>query len=104
MSTSDHPPIWLSGIVVFANLVALADLPYGYYQLLRIVVTAYAVWVAVYRMNRGHTAWLWIFGLLAVLFNPIVKIHMARETHFYFNLLTIGLIVMEAYLSKRRSQ
>ncbi len=101
-ATYSRPPVWLSGAVVAANIIALADMPYGYYQLLRAVVTGYAIWVATCLEKRRDSALIWIFGLVVVLYNPIIKIHMTRGTHAFFNVLTAGLIAMELYLYRRR--
>lgn len=60
-------------------LVGAAPLPYGYYTLLRLVacgVFAYAAFIAA---DRKHKLLPWVFGLLALLFNPIVKVHLAKE-------------------------
>jgi hypothetical protein len=60
-------------------LFAAADTwPYGFYQLLRIVVTGTAGYVAVQLINR-HQVWPWIMGGIAILFNPILPISFTRE-------------------------
>jgi signal transduction histidine kinase len=55
------------------------DWPYGYYQLLRFVVCGVSVYVAfmAYAWKRLWATWL--FGIMAVLFNPLVPIHLSRE-------------------------
>jgi hypothetical protein len=61
--------------------IALADgLPYGYFTLLRFVVCAVSLYVA-YKLNdvKEGSWWVWGFGLLAVLFNPIIPIYLTRE-------------------------
>lgn len=58
------PPIW----------------PYGYYTLLRIVVCgtcAFLTWIA---NELNKTFWIWIFGLLTLVFNPVMPIHLDKET------------------------
>lgn len=60
-------------------LFALAPLPYGYYTLLRIVVTIFFAWSAVVSHDRHHQVLPWIFGLLALLFNPIVPVYLSRD-------------------------
>lgn len=62
--TDIRPPIWLSLSVAAGCLIALGDWPYGYYQLLRLVVTGYAVWVAFHLAAQSRPAWPWVFGLL----------------------------------------
>lgn len=57
-------------------LLALANLPIGYYTFLRIVVTIGAVAVVVTELKNGVNFWVIIFGLIAVIFNPIIPIYL----------------------------
>jgi hypothetical protein len=69
-------PTVISALMLF---LALADWPYGYYQLLRLVVCGSASYVA-YLGYQSDKQWiLWVFAAIAVLFNPIVRIHLNRE-------------------------
>lgn len=63
----------LCGILL---LVGIADMPIGYYTLLRIVVTIGSVAVVVAEMEKGITPWVLAFGLLAILFNPIIPVYL----------------------------
>jgi hypothetical protein len=66
-------------IAVVMLLLALAPWPYGYYQVLRFVVCGAAAYVAVTAYN-WHKIWaVWLFGFIAVLFNPLIPIHLSRE-------------------------
>ena len=66
-------------IAALMLLGALAHWPYGYYQLLRFVVCGVSIYVAVvaYRWQKLWATWL--FGCIAVLFNPLIPIHLSRE-------------------------
>jgi hypothetical protein len=55
-------------------LLALAPMPYGFYTLLRHIAAA-----AVMTSQRRQQSLPWLFGFLALLFNPIVKIPLSRE-------------------------
>jgi hypothetical protein len=63
----------LSGVLL---LVGIADMPIGYYTLLRIVVTIGSAAVIVEEMEKGITPWVLAFGLLAILFNPIIPVYL----------------------------
>lgn len=65
--------------VAFLFLALFDGWPYGFFTLLRFVVfasTAYIVWIA---YEQKKEKWVWIFGFLAVLFNPFIVIHLNRE-------------------------
>jgi hypothetical protein len=80
MTILEKRPHLIPCIVAAAMLLlALAPWPYGYYQLLRFVVCGVAVYVAVMSYN-WHKIWaVWLFGFIAVLFNPLIPIHLSRE-------------------------
>ena len=56
--------------------IGLFDLPIGYYTLLRIVVTIGSVAVVVTEFENGFSFWVITFGLIAVLFNPLIPIYL----------------------------
>ena len=60
-------------------IVAVAPLPYGYYMLLRLVVTGVFAWSAYIAYERQYKVLPWVLVVLAVLFNPVIKIHLPRE-------------------------
>ena len=66
-------------IIAVMLVVAIASLPYGYYQLLRWVTCAVAVFIAVMGYRWGKVWATWVFGLVAILFNPLWPIHLTRE-------------------------
>ena len=74
-----HSAVWLvpAGLLFFA----LLPLPYGFYTLLRIVVCAAAGYLAFreYRMKESATVWTVALAIIAVLFNPLIPVHLSRE-------------------------
>ena len=86
------------------SLIALLDMPYGYYQLLRFVVCICAgllTWELVQRE-------VWIgtvaFGLMAVIFNPIIPLHFAREIWAILNITTAAIFLIGLILYMRKSK
>ena len=76
---SDGRVSWIPLAVSIAMLLASGgDWPYGFYQLLRIVVTGTALYVVVQVVKRRQF-WPWIMGGVAILFNPILPISLTRE-------------------------
>ena len=62
-------------------LVALGDMPYGYYTLLRWIICGAFLLLLVqeHRLAGGVSVWLVLFAPLAILFNPLAPVHMTRE-------------------------
>lgn len=70
-------------------LLAILPWPYGYYQLLRLVVCSCAAIIAWGYHRHGNGVGLKGISLLcmALLFNPVFPIHLEREIWIIFNLL-----------------
>lgn len=56
--------------------VALADLPIGYYTLLRIAVTVCGILVVIKEYRDDLNFWVIVFGLLVIAFNPIIPVYL----------------------------
>jgi hypothetical protein len=59
--------------------IGAAPLCYGYYTLLRLVACGVFGFAAFITADRKHNVLPWVFGLMALLFNPIVKVHLPKE-------------------------
>jgi len=68
--------IYISAGMLF---LGAAPLPYGYYMLLRLVACGVFAFAAFIAFDRKSKVLPWVYGLLAVLFNPIIKIHLPKE-------------------------
>jgi len=65
--------------VGFLFLAMFNGWPYGFFTLLRFVVFASSAYVAWMAYEAQKEKWVWIFGFLAVLFNPFIVIYLNRE-------------------------
>lgn len=68
--------IYLGAVMLF---LGAAPLPYAYYSLLRSVACAVFALTAFTAFQRGSKTLPWLYGALALLFNPIVKVHLPKE-------------------------
>lgn len=69
-------------LLICAGLLflSLANLPISYYTLLRIVVTIGAVTVVVSEFKNRINFWIITFGLIAILFNPLIPIYLNNKS------------------------
>lgn len=67
------PLLYISSALLF---IGLADLPIGYYTFLRIIVTIGAISVVLGEYENKITPWVLIFGLIGILFNPIIPVYL----------------------------
>lgn len=72
-------PVTVIYIAAGMLFVGTLPLPYGYYLLLRLVVTGTFAWAAYVAYFKQNKILPWGFAVLALLFNPIIKIHLQKE-------------------------
>ena len=78
---------WIAPIVVMA--IGILPMPYGYYNLSRLVVCGCSVYFAVACKDKNEHVFIWLFGGLAILYNPIVPVHLyEKEIWMVVNLIT----------------
>src|SRR5437879_1684852 len=81
MSFFSQRPLIVPAVVAVLMLIGTAgSRPLWYFNLLRWVVCATAVALAVHGSSTNKVWAAWVFGALAVLFNPVVPVHFARKT------------------------
>lgn len=97
---------FLTIIVSALSFIALVDgLPYGYFTFLRFAVCAVSIHLAykVYEDNR-ESFWVWCFSAIAVLFNPIIVIHLKREQWEPINLIVGLVFLLSIFLVKGKNR
>ena len=86
-------------------LLCLAPMPYGYFMLVRFVAAMAFGWLAYRYYKNNKVAATWIFGMLALLFQPFYKIALGRTVWNVIDvivaILMIALFVMELRKGKK---
>ncbi len=72
-------------------------LPYGYYVLLRWVVCPVLAFSTVYCYELRKIVWVWIFGIAAVIFNPLVPLYLGKPMWHFINGATALLLVVSFF-------
>ncbi|MBU2529908.1 MAG: hypothetical protein KKD35_02615 [Elusimicrobia bacterium] len=88
----------------FLFLALFDGWPYGFFTLLRFIVfasTAYIAWMA-YEQKKEE--WVWIFGFLAVLFNPFIVIHLSRELWSFIDLIVGVFMITSVFIFKLKQK
>jgi hypothetical protein len=65
--------------------------PYGYYVLLRWIVCPCFAFAAVQAFGQDKTNWVWILGVTAAIFNPLIPVHLSRELWAVLDLMAAGI-------------
>lgn len=97
-------PTWvLIGAAIFA-FVAIADLPYGYYRLLRWIICAVTIAASIDLHRASRTGWVWALGALAVIFNPFFPIYFERGMWRFFDAAAGCLLLGVVFLTRKQKQ
>jgi hypothetical protein len=96
--------VFILARVITATLLvwALAKHPIGYYTILRLVtftVCAYGAYLAVQWKQPG---WAFVFGAIAVLFQPFIVFRMTKQTWNYVDIATAIFLVATIFLFREK--
>jgi hypothetical protein len=93
---------WIPQAIASAMLLwaLYPDNPYGYYVLLRLVCCAVFAWLAIQAYSKDKAGWAWTLAITAVVYNPLIRIHLTREIWSVINLATIGIAAVSAFVLK----
>ncbi len=83
--------------IISVGLLLLATFgrwPYSFYVFLRIAVCLCAIYSAARAKETGRIAWTWIMASIAIVFNPVLPLHMQRANWRVFNLVGAGIFAV----------
>ncbi len=91
-----------STISIILLLIAIPrGLPYDYYIFLRWVITVSSVYIAWTSYKLKDIFWIGVFGIVAILFNPIFPIHLTKETWVVIDLMVATIFFIGIFLIKK---
>ena len=88
---------WLIAAVML-TFAAIEKQPDSFYALLRWVCCAVFAYSGVISFQMKRVLWLWIFAVLAVLFNPIFPLGLDRTQWIVADWFSIGAMVIAAFV------
>jgi len=88
-----HVLIYITSAMLF---IAIAPLPYSYFTLLRIVVCSVFVLAFLVAYDRNYKNLIWVYALIAIIFNPFIKIHFDREIWMFIDVIASIIMIVTA--------
>lgn len=88
-------------VPIVALLITLLDMPYGYYQLLRVMVFCVSAYLAVAESKYEQRIWFWVLVACAIIYNPIFRLSLGREIWSFVNIATA--VFLGAHLKARKT-
>jgi hypothetical protein len=89
-------------IAIVLLLWALDHHAYGYYQILRWVVCGTAAYSAFIAVDLKKIPWAWALGIIAVFFNPIIPIHLRRDSWAIIDVIAAILFAASTFVVHER--
>jgi hypothetical protein len=86
---------WLIALVILGFAVTGRH-PYSFYTVLRWICCAVFAFSALTALEQDRGFWVWVFGVLAVVFNPIAPLHLKRDTWQSVDWAAIGVTLIAA--------
>lgn len=95
-----RPIIYIVSGILFLGIMPL---PYDYYTILRIVVCVFFIWSAFIAFEKKIEIFPWIFCTLAILFNPLMKIHLSKPIWMVMDASTaIFILIIKSKIVKQQ--
>ena len=95
---------YLQLILAVLLLICLLDMPYGYYILIRFITMISFTVFAIHYYNKNQKNLMVVFGALALLFQPFIKIALWRVmwniVDVFVAILLLGIYVFEKNTDK----
>lgn len=91
----------ISGILLLLGIPA--GWPYSYYILLRWLICAASIYAAYNFYQSNLKGWTWVFGTVALVFNPIFPFYFVKETWVLIDIISAVLFLLSAYSIKKKT-
>ena len=78
--------------------------PSGYYTLLHWVCCGTLIFQAYQAVSQKRHSWSWILGIMALVYNPIFRLHFNRELWSAINIITAVIVVVSIFTLKIREK
>ena len=89
-------------ILAILMFICLADVPYGYFQFVRFAALVGFGILAIAASNEDNQTEMFIFGALALLFQPFFKIALGREVWNVVDVIVGAGLLISIFTSKNK--
>lgn len=85
-------------------LLAIPSWAYGYYVLLRWMVTASAVFLVYIAYNLKNKFWFFLMAIIALLFNPLAPVHLDKQVWVVIDFIVAILFLISIFRIKKTKE
>lgn len=87
-------------IVSFFLFLGVFNLPYGYYQFLRVLVTFSTIYIILYLWNIQEKNYLIIYVFIFLLFNPFLPVNLNKFIWILIDIIVCVFYIVTAFKLK----
>ena len=91
-------PSIIAMILLFIAIFPIKE--YGYYILLRWVICLTSVYTVYFSYKTERIYWIWIMGVVAVIFNPIIPLHLGKEIWRFVDFFVALIFLISIFVFK----
>lgn len=91
-------------ISVIMLFIALGNNSREYYNILRFVICGVAAYSAYYSLNVNKERWAGTMGIIAIVFNPVIKIYLNRELWGFIDIIVAVIFIVSFFALKTPKQ
>ena len=102
MNKINKIPVIIS--IIMLLLAIPSGWPYGYYTLLRFIVCGTSVYLALFAYEHKKQVWLWLMGFITLLFNPLIPVHLNKESWTVIDLLVALIMLSSIFIFKETKE
>jgi len=90
-------------ILAILMFICLADVPYGYFQFVRFAALVGFGILAIAASNEDNQTEMFIYGALALLFQPFFKVALGREVWNVVDVIVGAGLLISTFTSKNKN-
>ena len=95
--------VFMRALVIVLLIAATQNLPYDYYTLLRFIVTGVSAYGIYFAYQHKKQIWLWVFIIIAVLFNPISPIYLDKAIWVFIDYIVAAVFFVSLWMPEKLS-
>ena len=106
MGHFNRTDIFVKIIAVIFLFLSLFTFPIDFYKIVRIVVMAAAIYSAYfeYKQNNNISPMLWVFGIIAIMFNPIIPFYIGKTLWKITDLIAMVIFGLSALIDVKTNK
>lgn len=94
--------IWIPQVILILLLLYALNPsnPYGYYIFLRWICCIVFLYLTIRALSIGKLSWSLVLGVMAITYNPIIRVFALREIWNIINLATLAIAIASIFALK----